>query len=111
MPKLTGYFKPVGQDEEEGQISSVPSGSGAGGAGRGASEPSRPSGSDSDGVAGEEKPTGGTLCVGGDGEDDEDLLRVGEPTSTGQIHEGGPIRHSSGGEDQARVEQSGQDKR
>jgi len=30
MPKFTGYFKPVGQDEEEGQISSVPSGSGAG---------------------------------------------------------------------------------
>ncbi|KAK1896332.1 V-type ATP synthase subunit E [Dissostichus eleginoides] len=46
-----------------------------------------------------------------DGEDDEDLLRGGEPTATGQIHEGGPIRHSSGGEDQARVEQSGEDKR
>ena len=105
MPKLTGYFKPVNQDEEEGQMSSVPSGSGAG---RGASEPSRHmSGSDSDGVAGEEKQTGGTLSVGGDGEDDEDLLRGGEPTATGQIHEGGPIRHSSGGEDQARVEQSG----
>ena len=28
MPKLTGYFKPVNQDEEEGQISSVPSGLG-----------------------------------------------------------------------------------
>ncbi|KAK5906711.1 hypothetical protein CesoFtcFv8_004632 [Champsocephalus esox] len=63
MSKLTGYFKPVGQDEEEGQMSSVPSGSSAG---RGASEPSRPSGSDSDGVAGEEKQTGGTLSVGGD---------------------------------------------
>ena len=36
-----------------------------------ASEP-RPSGSDSDGVAGEERQTGGTLSVGGDGEDDED---------------------------------------
>ncbi|KAK1903240.1 Acylphosphatase [Dissostichus eleginoides] len=49
--------------------------------------------------------------MSGDGEDDEDLLRGGEPTATGQIHEGGPIRHSSGGEDQARVEQSGEDKR
>ncbi|KAK5880152.1 hypothetical protein CesoFtcFv8_023208 [Champsocephalus esox] len=86
-------------------MSSVPSGSGAG---RGASEPSRPSGSDSDGVAGDEKQTGGTLSVGGDGEDDEDLLCGGEPTATGQIHEGGLIRHSSGGEDQARVEQSGE---
>ncbi|KAK1888327.1 General transcription factor II-I repeat domain containing protein 2 [Dissostichus eleginoides] len=45
------------------------------------------------------------------GEDDEDLLRGGEPTATRQIHEGGPIRHSSGGEEQARVEQSGEDKR
>jgi len=61
MPKLTGYFKPVNQDEEEGQMSSVPSGSGAG---CGASEPSRHmSGSDSDGVAGEEKQTGGTFVL------------------------------------------------
>ena len=55
-------------------------------AGHGASEPSRPSGSVSDGEAGEEKQTGATLSVGGDGEDDEDLLRGGEPTATGQIH-------------------------